>query len=135
MFALVWASACSEPKPPARGLRIPLPEGWVATPGGAGVLLVGPKGRQVMSLERRTAALPTLNALRGAVEAEGASVTHANGTPMTTSVRFSKPDAPEGLLTVRTLDPGVVLLCASTSEAEASELEAAQTLCGAVRLE
>lgn len=132
---LVTLTGCPDAKPGARGLRVPLPEGWAATPGGSGILHVGPKGRVVLTLERRSLALPTLNALENAVEAEGAAVTHAEATPMRTLVRYAKADAPEGLLAVRTLEPGVVLLCASTVAAEADELDAAQTLCSGVRLE
>lgn len=130
----VMAGACTESKPAApRGLRVPLPEGWVAIAGAPGVLTVGPKGRAVLTLERRTAPLPTVEALKAAVEAEGAVVLHAGGAVDSTTVRFTKP-AP-GLLTVRTLENGALLLCASTAQAEADELDAADTLCGSVRLE
>ena len=132
---LLWATACTEARSPPRGLRVPLPEGWVAIPAGSGMLQVGPKGRVVLTLERRPGALLSLNALRGAVESEGASITQANGSASSTSVRYSKPGAPEAMLTVRALEPGVLLLCASTGQTEPSELDAAQTVCGGVRLE
>ncbi len=132
---VVVAGACSEPKPAPRGLRIPLPDGWVASPGASGALRVGPKGRAVLTLEKRTAAVPSLDALKAAVETEGASVTHAEATPQRTQVRYAKPGTPEAVLAVRLLEPGVLLLCASTSDAEAEELEAGLALCSGVRLE
>lgn len=126
---------CSEAKtPPPRGLRVPLPEGWVATAGGAGVLLVGPKGRAVLTLERRAVALPSLEVLTGAIEAEGGSVVRASGAADSTLVRYSRPPK-SGLLVVRTLEGGAQLFCASTPSAESSELDAAESLCAGVRLE
>lgn len=132
---VAWAGACSDSKVSPRGLRVPLPDGWVATPGAPGVLQVGPKGRVVVTLERRTAALPTLNALRAAVEVEGAAVTGAAGTPFKSVVRYGKSEAGSGLLAVHILETGVVLLCASTPAAEPAELDSVQALCAGVRLE
>jgi hypothetical protein len=138
---LVWAAlvvaagACSEPKPATRGLRIPLPEGWVASPTAAGVLRVGPKGRAVLTLEKRAAALPSLEALEAAVVAEGAAVTHAEANASRILLRYARPDSAEALLAARLLEPGMLLLCASTVETEAEELDAAQALCGNVRLD
>ena len=89
----------------------------------------------MLTLERRSGAVPTLDALQAAVEAEGAGVTHAEATPAQTLVRYARPGAPEGFLTVRTLEPGALLLCASTIGIETEELEPSQFLCAAVRLE
>jgi hypothetical protein len=131
----VLVGACSESKSSApRGLRVPLPDGWAANAGASGVLKVGPKGRVVLTLERRTAALPSIEALKAAVEAEGAVVVRGAGAADSTTVRYTKPSA-AGLLAVRTLENGVLLLCASTPEAALEELEAAESLCSAVRLE
>src|SRR3954464_8708586 len=102
----MFTGACSESKGPARALRVPLPEGWVATSGSGGVLRVGPKGRAVLSLERRSAVLPTLESLRAAVEAEGASVTKSAETADSTAVRYARPGAAEGLLATHTLEGG-----------------------------
>lgn len=128
------AGACSDVKPSPRGLRVPLPEGWVANAAAPGVLKVGPKGRVVLTLERRTAGLPSVEALKAAVEAEGGVVARASGGVDATTVRYIRTSA-EGLLTVRTLENGVLLLCASTPEAGHDDLEPADTLCAAVRLE
>jgi hypothetical protein len=130
----VLAGACRETKSSPRGLRVPLPDGWVANAGAGGVLLVGPKGRGVLTLERRTATLPTVDALKAAVEAEGAVVVRASGAIEATTLRYTRPTA-AGLLSVRTLENGVLLLCASTPSAGEEDLEAAETLCEGVRLE
>lgn len=132
---LLFVSACSGGKPAARGLRVPLPDGWAATPGAPGVLQVGPKGRVVVTLERRSAPLPAVAVLAAAVQAEGATVTHSEEIPGRALVRYAKSGAPEALLAVRTLEPGVLLLCASTPGAELEELESSLALCAAVRLE
>lgn len=128
------AGACSDAKPVPRGLRVPLPDGWTANAAASGVLSVGPKGRVVLTLERRTAVLPSVEALREAAEAEGAVVVRGSGSADSTTLRYAKASA-YGLLTVRTLESGAQLLCASTPEAEEDELESAETLCAGVRLE
>lgn len=126
--------ACSETKPSPRGLRVPLPFGWVGTEGGSGILRVGPVGRAVLTLERRSAKLPSADALKAAVEAEGGSVVYAGGELDSITVRYTKAPA-RGLLRARTLEDGALLLCASTPEAAPEELEAVDTLCTQIRLE
>jgi len=129
------AGACSEAKvPPARGLRVPLPDGWTASPGASGVLKVGPGGRGVATLERSAAPLPSMEALKTAVEAEGAVVASVVGAADSRVLRYSR-EGRGGLLVVRTLEPGVLLLCATTPEVAPEELEATQALCGKARLE
>ena len=128
------AGACSEAKPSPRGLRVPLPDGWVANPAAPGVLSVGPKGRVVLTLERRSATLPSLASLEAAVEAEGGVVVRGAGAGDSTMVRYTRSSV-AGLLLVRILENGALLLCASTPEAELDDLEAAENLCAAVRLE
>jgi len=132
VLAACVASACAEPKPVPRGLRVPLPDGWVATASGGGELAAGPKGRVVMTLERRPGPLPTLEVLTSAVEAEGGDVVRGSGATDAISVRYQKGAL--GFLAVRTLEGGL-LLCASTPMLEPAELEAAEALCGSVRLE
>jgi hypothetical protein len=130
----VLAGACTETKSsPPRGLRVPLPDGWVANADTGGVLKVGPKGRVVLTLERRSAPLPTLEVLKAAVETEGAVVIRAGNAADSTTVRYAK-SAP-AFLTVRTLENGALLLCASTPAATQEELELAEALCADVRLE
>lgn len=111
---------------------MPLPEGWVATASEGGVLAAGPKGRVVVTLERRPGPLPTLEVLTAAVEAEGGEVVRGSGATDAISVRYHKGNA--AFLAVRTLEGGL-LLCASTPMLQAAELEAAETLCEGVRLE
>ena len=113
---------------------MPLPDGWVASAGAPGVLMVGPKGRVVLTLERRSAAIPSLELLTAAVEAEGGANVTAAVSSDEAVVRYAKA-ASSGLLQVRTLENGVLLLCASTPQAGPGELEAAQALCTGVRLE
>ena len=97
------------------------------------MLKVGPKGRVVLTLERRSAPLPTVDALKAAVEAEGAVVVRAGGTIDAIGVRYTRP-AP-GMLTVRTLEYGALLLCASSPGVVPEELDALDALCTGVRLE
>jgi hypothetical protein len=113
---------------------VPLPEGWAASAGPAGVLEVGPKGRVLVTLERRAGSQPSLDLLKEAVEAEGATVAQAAGAAQSCSLRYRKGVA-EGLLCVRTLETGLLLLCASTPAADGADLDAAQTLCAGARLE
>lgn len=115
---------------------MPLPEGWVANAGAGatGVLLVGPKGRGVLTLERRSAKLPTVDALSAAVQAEGCVVVRGTGSADSSAIRYTRPLA-AGLLLVRTLEDGALLLCASTLSAEEEDLDAAERLCAGVRLE
>lgn len=135
MVLAVVVGACSESKsPPPRGLRVPLPEGWAAVAGAPGELQVGPKGRVVLTLERRSVPLPAVETLTEAVEAEGGSVVRASGSVEATTVRYAKPSG-SGLLAVRSLENGALLLCASTPKAEAGELDTAEALCSGVRLE
>lgn len=129
-LAFVMAGACSEPK--SAGLRVPLPEGWAASEGAPGVLRVGPRGRAVLTLERRAARLPTVEVLRAAVEAENGVVVRAVGDPGSTGVRYTRGSS-AGLLVVRTLESGKVLLCASTPEASELDFDPAETLCAQVR--
>jgi hypothetical protein len=110
-----------------------MPEGWVARPLAAGELGIGPKGRVVMTLERR-AAMPTLAALQQAVEAEGAQLLSFTDTAGL-ALRYGLDAGALGLLAVRPLDGGAALWCATTPEARAEELDAAAAACAAVRLE
>lgn len=89
----------------------------------------------VLTLERRGASLPTLETLKTAVEAEGATVTRSESAEGLTSLRYSRAGAAEGLLAARTLGPAALLLCASTPIAGPEELDAAQSLCAAVKLD
>ncbi len=133
MVLALWAGACSETKSSPRGLRVPLPEGWVANAGAPGALAVGPNGRVVLTLERRSAQLPSLEALKAAVESEGGVVVRASSSAEGASVRYAK--AEPAMISMRVLEGGVLLLCASTPDAAPEELDAAEALCEAVRLE
>ncbi len=135
MVLALIASGCTESKTPQRGLRVPLPDGWVANAGLAGVLMVGPKGRVIVTLERRSAQLPSLEVLTVAVEAEGGSIVRAASALDSLSVRFAKPPSSMGLLVVRTLENGALLLCGSTPHAAVADLDPAEALCAGVRLE
>lgn len=127
------AGACPDPNRP-RGLRVPLPEGWVATASSAGALRVGPKGRVVLSLERRAGPLPSLSVLDAAIVAEGGAVVEGSSGPEGISIHYRKGER-TGLLMVRPLEPGTLVLCASEPDASAAELAIVQTLCLEVRLE
>lgn len=134
-FVLLAAAACTEPKGPrATALRVPLPDGWVARANASGTLEVGPKGRVVLTLDRKTGALPAAEVLRAAVESEGGGVVDAATATDAVQVRYTKGGR-TGLLMVRPLEGQALLLCATTPEATADELAPSVALCGQVGLE
>lgn len=135
LFAALAAGACTEAKSarPA-GLRVPLPEGWVATATASGVLEVGPKGRVVATLERRVAPRVPVEELSRAVESEGGAVVSAASSEDSVRVRYTR-GATSGLLLVRPLDEKALLLCATLAVATPAEIDAAESMCGQTRLE
>ena len=115
-------------------LRVPLPDGWVARAAPSGALEAGPKGRVVLTLDRRTGALPAVDALSAAVEEAGGAVVASSATGEAVRIRYTKGDT-IGLLVVRPLEGGALLLCASAPAATPDELDASEALCGQVGLE
>ncbi len=123
--------ACSSEKPAApAGLRVPLPDGWVATPRGGG-LEVGPKGRVTATLEVRAKDVPRSLELSRAVTAEGATnVTQEDGEGYA-AVRYSLGAGREGFLAVKKTATKTVW-CASTAKASAQDIDDGLALCRSI---
>lgn len=137
--ALAWACAaalsCTEgqggaakPKPPApprAGLKVRLPDGWVATPDGAR-LKIGPASGAVALLESSPHPAESLEALAAVVEAEGAEVLEKESDGPDWWLRY-RVSGREGALaghgTVR---------CASLPGAPAEALAAIRNVCAMV---
>lgn len=125
--------ACAEKPAAPTGLRVPLPDGWVATPKGAG-LAVGPKGRVVATLEPRAGDVPKSLELSRAVTAEGAfDVTREDGDGYS-AVRYALGSGREGFLAVKRT-PAKTVWCASTAEARPADIDDGLALCRSIGAE
>ncbi len=69
------------------GLRVPLPDGWVAAPVGDR-LEAGPPGRPALLLETKDLSIPTAEALAGLVQAEKVRITEKESTGSFVLVRY-----------------------------------------------
>lgn len=130
---LLWACPAERPAAEARGaLRVPLPEGWRATPVTGG-LQVGPAGHGVLLLETLTMPLPTLQQLLGLLEREKVQVVSKESTDSFVAVRYRlSAEAPdEGLVGARRV-PGRVVFCSSLRGARPDEVEVAMKVCAGV---
>lgn len=124
---LLAALGCPDKPAPPTGLRVPLPEGWVATARGAG-LSVGPRGRVVATLEPLGGEVPRPATLARAVTAEGASdVLEDEGTGYA-AVRYTLGAGRDGFLAVKRLGSRTVW-CASTADATEGDVENGLALC------
>lgn len=132
LFVALLAACAEKPAAPAN-LRVPLPEGWVATPRGTG-LEVGPKGRVVATLELRGKDVPKASELRRAVTAEGASdVTDEDGEGYA-AVRYALGSGREGFLAVKQT-PSKTVWCASTAQARPGDIDDGLALCRSIGTE
>lgn len=123
--------ACPADKPVTRGgLRVPLPDGWLATPHGA-LLEAGPAGRPAVTLESRDAPLPALDALLAALAAEGTQVLEKESTETFVGARYlagGDGGAPEAFVAVKRVGARTVW-CASTSSATPEQARAGFGVC------
>jgi hypothetical protein len=111
------------------GLKVPLPDGWSATPAGEGALNLGPAGRPVLTVEHRPGgAVPTASAMAAAVAGEGAKVLGELAVGGGWLLRYQVAGLPQALLGARRLQSGV-LLCASAPGATLDEVTQAASLC------
>lgn len=121
----------ASPAPEAKeGLRVGLPEGWVATPAGTG-LDVGPKGRVVLQLEPSARALPSLEALLQQLTVQGVRVTQKDETGGFVGVRYALSldgGGGEGFVGVKRVGARTVW-CATTGGASGAEVAEAYALC------
>ncbi len=129
--------ACPADKPVTRGgLRVPLPDGWLATPHGA-LLEAGPAGRPAVTLESRDAPLPALGALLGALAAEGTQVLEKESSETFVGARYlagADGASPEAFVGVKRVGARTVW-CASTSAATPEQVQAGFGVCRGLSVE
>lgn len=130
---LVAVLACPERPAAPSGLRVPLTEGWVATPT-AGGLSVGPKGRVVATLELRTAEVPRAVELSRIATAEGATGMLQDEGEGYSAVRYSFGGERDGFLAVKKVGARTVW-CASTARASSADVDDGLALCRSVSAE
>ncbi|MBL8922619.1 MAG: hypothetical protein JNJ54_27465 [Myxococcaceae bacterium] len=126
VVALVLLSCSEKPAAPV-GLRVPLPDGWAATPTGGG-LSVGPRGRVVTTLELRGGAVPRAAELGQAATAEGASNVLMDEGEGFAVARYTLADRRDGFLAVKRVGSRTVW-CASTANASVNEVDDGVALC------
>lgn len=139
--ALALAGALGCPATPAtptagKGLRVPLSDGWVATPVGDR-LEAGPPGRVALLLESKTVPLPTADALAAAATADGAQRLIKESQSNFIMVRYSLASdagALAAFLAVRQVGARTVW-CASTAAARAADVEEAISVCRSLSTE
>lgn len=130
---LVAVLACSERPTTPSGLRVPLAEGWVATPT-AGGLSVGPKGRVVATLELRNAEVPRAMELSRVAAAEGATGMLQDEGEGYSAVRYSLGGDRDGFLAVKKVGTRTVW-CASTARASSADVDDGLALCRSLSTE
>jgi hypothetical protein len=118
------------PAPPSAQLRVPLPDGWRGTASTDG-LSVGPEGRTVLQLERTSRPFPSLEALTGAIDAEGVELLQKESTESFVGVKYlinADGVKAEGFLGVRQAGAHTIW-CSTTGGARGDEVEQAMTVC------
>jgi glucose/arabinose dehydrogenase len=126
LVAAVLVGCAQKPTAPV-GLRVPLTEGWAATPH-AGGLSVGPKGRVVASLELRGGEVPRAAELSRAVSSEGATHVLLDDGEGYAAVRYTLAPGRDGFLAVKRVG-GRTVWCSSTANARDDEVDDALALC------
>lgn len=126
LVALALVGCTGKPAAPV-GLRVPLADGWVASPSGGG-LSVGPRGRVVASLELRGGDVPRAAELGLAATAEGAANVLMDEGEGFAVARYTLADRRDGFLAVKRVGSRTVW-CASTANASSSEVDDGLALC------
>lgn len=129
------ALGCPEKAAPVAGgragLRVPLPDGWVAVPVGER-LEAGPPGRPALVLETRELPFPTADGLAALVQAEKVKVLEKESTDSFVSVRYAfggdgGPGSP-AFLAAKQLG-GKAVFCSSAPGAKAEDVATALATC------
>ncbi len=125
----VLVAGCAEKAQPPKTsteLRVPLPDGWVAS-GSSERLLAGPPGRPVVSFEPKLEPLPALDALLAAAGAQKASSIQGIQAPGFVGARYSL-DSQEAFIGVKQVGARSVW-CASLNGATEAEVVDALNAC------
>jgi hypothetical protein len=135
LLAVLAGAGCAEKAPPTKGateLRVPLPEGWVAT-GSNDTLLAGPRGRPVVSLESKAQPLPTAAQLLTALEAQKVVAQGPAEKPQFVGVRYTLDGGSDAFIGVKTVGTRTVW-CATLAAATEAEVGASEQLCSTIEL-
>lgn len=119
-------AGCEDKGTSASALRVPLPEGWVAT-GSNQRLLAGPRGSPVISLESKLEVLPLTTQLVEAVEAQNARVIQPLEGQGFVGVRYLL-ETQEAFVSVKKVGARTVW-CASLHGANEVEVVASIAMC------
>jgi hypothetical protein len=125
-IAALLVGCAQKPSAPV-GLRVPLSQGWVATPHADG-LAVGPKGRVVALLELRGGEVPHAAELSRVVSSEGATEVLLDNGEGYAAVRYTLAAGRDGFLAVKRVAARTVW-CSSTANAHDDEVDDALALC------
>ena len=131
---LVLLVGCQAKAPPPKAvteLRVPLPEGWVAS-GSNDRLLAGPRGRSLVSFESKPMALPGIDALVSAVEAQKATSIERIEGPRFVAARYTL-EAHDAFVGVKSVGARTVW-CASLPAATDAELSTSLGVCRDIEL-
>ncbi len=112
------------------GLRVPVPDGWKATPN-AGGLQVGPAGRAILQLESTDRTLPQLENLVAALEGERVEILKKESISTFVGVTYSLQHETSKLMAflgVRQTGPRTIW-CSTSGNALPEEVDAALTIC------
>lgn len=134
-LALMALGCPDKPAPAAAngraGLRVPLPDGWVAVPVGER-LEAGPPGHPALVLETKDLPFPTADGLAAMVQAEKVRVSEKESTSAFVSVRYVfGADGGVGssaFLAAKQLG-GRALFCSSAPGAKADDVATALATC------
>lgn len=125
------------PPPAARGLRVPLPDGWTAREVAPQVLVAGPKGQGVLRVERGGDPLPAVDAFAETLDAEGVEVlsriTRESFRALKYRVRADGGGDAVAFLALKETQ-GQVFLCASEPGALEGQQDAALAACEKLEL-
>jgi hypothetical protein len=133
VFVLLGAG-CADRNPatqPATELRVPLPDGWVAT-GSAERLVAGPKGREVVSFESKLDGLPQIADFERAAQSQNATSVQPFEGRGFVGARYGL-DGQQAFVAVKAAGARTVW-CASLRGATEAEVALAAAVCESIEL-
>ena len=122
---------CPDRAPKGAELRVPLPDGWVAT-GSTERLVANPRGRGVVTFESKSEVLPALRGLVTTLEAQGSTDLEPTEEGEFRGVRYTVEREP-AFVAVKTVGARTIW-CASMLGASTAEVSASFETCHAIEL-